>query len=50
MSLSNITQICIGRFHQFLLARLLEKHGLLNCIWSGHLEFKLQDEKEDFPQ
>ncbi|WP_353195938.1 glycosyltransferase family 4 protein [Parapedobacter defluvii] len=40
----NVTQICIGRFHHFHLARQLEKHGLLNRIYTGYPHFKLRDE------
>jgi glycosyltransferase involved in cell wall biosynthesis len=41
----NVTQITIGRFHHFHLARQLEKKGLLNCLWTGYPRFKLQDEQ-----
>lgn len=41
----NVTQIAIGRFHHFHLARQLEKHGLLNAIYTGYPRFKLKDEK-----
>lgn len=40
----NVTQISIGRFHHFHLARQLERHGLLNSIWTGYPRFKLKDE------
>lgn len=39
-----VTQISIGRFHHFHLARQLEKHGLLNEIWTGYPRFKLKSE------
>ncbi len=41
----NVTQIAIGRFHHFHLARQLEKHGLLKEIWTGYPRFKLKDEQ-----
>ena len=40
----NITQISIGRFHHFHLARQLEKRGLLDEIFTGYPRFKLKDE------
>jgi len=40
-----VTQICIGRFHHFHLARQLEKYNLLKEIWSGFPFFKLKDEQ-----
>jgi glycosyltransferase involved in cell wall biosynthesis len=40
-----VTQITIGRFHHFHLARQLQKHHLLNEIWTGYPKFKLKDEK-----
>lgn len=39
-----VTQISIGRFHHFHLARQLEQHGLLDCIWTGYPRLKLRDE------
>jgi starch synthase len=39
-----VTQITSGRFHHFHLARQLEKHGLLNAIYTGYPHFKLKDE------
>lgn len=42
------TQICIGRFHHFHLARQLEKHHLLNSLYTGYPSWKLRDE-EDIP-
>lgn len=39
-----ITQISIGRFHHFHLARQLEKRGLLAAIYTGYPRFKLRDE------
>jgi glycosyltransferase involved in cell wall biosynthesis len=41
----NVTQISIGRFHHFHLARQLEKHGLLDAIYTGYPRFKLKDEQ-----
>lgn len=40
-----ITQISIGRFHHFHLARQMERNGLLKCIWTGYPHFKLRDEQ-----
>ncbi len=40
-----VTQISIGRFHHFHLARQLEKHNLLEAIYTGYPRFKLNDEK-----
>ncbi|WP_259070309.1 glycosyltransferase [Mucilaginibacter sp. X4EP1] len=40
-----VTQISIGRFHHFHLARQLEKYNLLDCIWTGYPQFKLADEE-----
>ncbi|QNI66417.1 glycosyltransferase family 4 protein [Synechococcus sp. BMK-MC-1] len=40
----NVTQVSIGRFHHFHLARQLEKRGLLNAIYTGYPRFKLADE------
>jgi len=37
-------QVSIGRFHHFHLARQLEKHGLLESIYTGYPRFKLADE------
>ena len=42
-------QISIGRFHHFHLARQLEKHQLLNSIYTGFPSFKLKEE-EGIPQ
>lgn len=39
-----VTQVSIGRFHHFHLARQLEKHGLLEAIYTGYPHFKLKDE------
>jgi hypothetical protein len=39
-----VTQISIGRFHHFHLARQLEKHQLLASIYTGYPRFKLADE------
>ena len=39
-----VTQISIGRFHHFHLARQMEKHGLLDRLWTGYPRFKLRDE------
>jgi glycosyltransferase involved in cell wall biosynthesis len=41
----NVTQVSIGRFHHFHLARQMERQGLLNCIWTGYPRFKLRDEQ-----
>lgn len=38
------TQVSIGRFHHFHLARQLEKHHLLKAIYTGYPRFKLKDE------
>ena len=38
------TQISIGRFHHFHLARQLEARNLLNSIYTGYPRFKLKDE------
>lgn len=40
----NITQISIGRFHHFHLARQMEMMNRLECIWTGYPRFKLKDE------
>jgi glycosyltransferase involved in cell wall biosynthesis len=40
-----VTQISIGRFHHFHLARQLEKHGMLKEIWTGYPRFKLKSEE-----
>ena len=40
----NVTQISIGRFHHFHLARQMERLHLLDGIWTGYLRNKLQDE------
>lgn len=39
-----ITQVSIGRFHHFHLARQMERHGLLEGIWTGYPRLKLRDE------
>jgi glycosyltransferase involved in cell wall biosynthesis len=39
-----VTQISIGRFHHFHLARQLQRHSLLGEIWTGYPRFKLKDE------
>lgn len=39
-----VTQVTIGRFSQFHLARQLEKHGVLDAIWTGYPKFKLTQE------
>lgn len=39
-----VTQIAVGRYHHFHLARQLEARGLLHEIWSGYPRFKLRDE------
>jgi glycosyltransferase involved in cell wall biosynthesis len=40
-----VTQISIGRFHHFHLARQMERHDLLECIWTGYPRLKLHDEQ-----
>lgn len=40
----SVTQISIGRFHHFHLARQLEKYGLLEALYTGYPRFKLTDE------
>lgn len=40
-----VTQICIGRFHHFHLARQLESRGKLEAIWTGYPRFKLRREE-----
>ena len=42
--MNKITQVTIGRFHHFHLARQLEKHHLLEAIYTGYPLFKLKDE------
>jgi glycosyltransferase involved in cell wall biosynthesis len=44
------TLICIGRFHHFHLARQLERHNLLEEIWTGYPRFQLKDETGIPPQ
>jgi glycosyltransferase involved in cell wall biosynthesis len=39
-----VTQISVGRFHHFHLARQLERFGLLDRLWTGYPRFKLKDE------
>lgn len=39
-----VAQISLGRFHHFHLARQLERHGLLDAIYTGYPRFKLRDE------
>ncbi|WP_340268399.1 glycosyltransferase family 4 protein [Sphingobium mellinum] len=39
-----VTQVALGRFHHFHLARQLERRGRLAAIWSGYPRFKLKDE------
>jgi glycosyltransferase involved in cell wall biosynthesis len=39
-----VTQIALGRFHHFHLARQLESQGRLKEIWTGYPRFKLKDE------
>lgn len=45
----NVSQISIGRFHHFHLARYLNKYDLLYQIFTGYPKFKLKDE-EDIPE
>ncbi len=40
-----VTQVCIGRFHHFHLARILAREDLLHEIWTGFPQFKLRNEK-----
>ncbi|MEJ7643085.1 MAG: glycosyltransferase [Chryseolinea sp.] len=40
-----VTQISIGRFHHFHLARQLEKRMMLEAIYTGYPHFKLKDEQ-----
>ncbi|WP_247237853.1 glycosyltransferase family 4 protein [Telluribacter sp. SYSU D00476] len=40
-----VSQITLGRFHHFHLARQMEKFGLLDYIWTGYPLFKLKDEQ-----
>ncbi|WP_405565508.1 glycosyltransferase family 4 protein [Polaribacter sp. Asnod6-C07] len=40
-----VTQISIGRFHHFHLARQMERFGLLDKVFTGYPKFKLKDEK-----
>jgi glycosyltransferase involved in cell wall biosynthesis len=40
-----VTQVSIGRFHHFHLARQLERRSLLREIWTGYPRFKLRDEQ-----
>lgn len=43
--MTSVTQISIGRFHHFHLARQLERAGLLREIWTGYPRFKLKSEQ-----
>jgi glycosyltransferase involved in cell wall biosynthesis len=40
-----VTQISIGRFHHFHLARQMERYHLLEYLYTGYPSFKLKDEK-----
>lgn len=40
-----VTQISIGRFHHFHLARQFEKRGMLKNIWTGYPRFMLKSEE-----
>lgn len=40
-----VTQVSIGRFHHFHLARQMERFGLLDKIFTGYPKFKLKDEQ-----
>ena len=40
-----VTQIVLGRFHHFHLARQMERKGLLETIWTGYPRFALKDEQ-----
>ena len=44
LKLMHVTQISIGRFHHFHLARQLEKRNLLEAIYTGYPRFKIKDE------
>ncbi len=39
-----VSQVSIGRFHHFHLARQLEKYQILSKIYTGYPKFKLKDE------
>jgi glycosyltransferase involved in cell wall biosynthesis len=39
-----VAQVTIGRFHHFHLARQLERHGVLEAVFTGYPRFKLRDE------
>ena len=39
-----VTQVSIGRFHHFHLARQLQAFGLLERLWTGYPRWKLKDE------
>ena len=39
-----VSQICVGRFHHFDLARQLSKRGLLERIFTGYPSWKIKDE------
>lgn len=41
----NVTQISLGRFHHFHLARQLQKRGILEALYTGYPHFKLKDEQ-----
>jgi glycosyltransferase involved in cell wall biosynthesis len=41
----NVTQVSIGRFHHFHLARQLEKRHLFESIYTGYPRFQLADEQ-----
>ena len=40
----NVTQISIGRFHHFHLARQMERLNMLDSLWTGYIRYKLKDE------
>lgn len=40
-----VTQITIGRFHHFHLARQMQRFDVLDKIYTGYPKFKLKDEK-----
>lgn len=44
MNSNKVTQVSIGRFHHFHLARQLQQHKLLHQIWSGYPKYKLYQE------
>ena len=41
----NVTQISLGRYHHFHLARQLQRNGVLEALYTGYPHFKLKDEQ-----